>query len=414
MKKKFLCMLIVMLALVCVFASCGKKDKDAASTDENPQGLAFCLKDDGTYAVEIGYAKYLSKIEIPATYNGKAVTEVGRFSDDNGNAVLAEIVIPNSVITIGNYAFRYCSNLTRVTIPDSIITIGEDAFRGCSNLTSVTIPNSVISIGSGAFGYCSNLTRVTIPDSVTTIGGYAFAGCTALIYNEHNNIYYLGNATNPYVYLAVVKSFDRSSYVIHKDTKFIGSSAFSGCTSLTGIAIPDNVRSIGNSAFSGCSSLTDVTIGESVTALDYSVFRNCRDLTNIEVDEANTAYRSFYGNLYSKDGTVLIAYACGKLDETFIIPDFVTTIGDYAFYYCSNLTNVTIGNSVTSIGWNAFEGCTRLETAIFVNPNGWWCGFGDGSTRDVELLASELSYTYTAAYYLWAEYCWSCYWYRTE
>ena len=111
--KKNLCALAIIIVLVCVFTACNivetpivsisedgywvingektevkAKGENSTATNENPQGLAFCLKDDGTYAVEIGYAKYLSKIEIPDTYNGKAVTEVGRFSDDHGNAVL--------------------------------------------------------------------------------------------------------------------------------------------------------------------------------------------------------------------------------------------------------------------------------------------------------------------------------------
>ena len=160
--KKILCAFAIIIALVCIFTACNiaqsptisisedgywvingektdvkaqgeKGDKgDAASTNENPQGLAFYLKDDGTYAVEIGYAKYLSKIEIPATYNGKAVTEVV------------------------NSAFYDCDNLTSVTIGDSVTTIGNSAFYECDNLTSVTIGDSVTTIGEGAFsGGCS-------------------------------------------------------------------------------------------------------------------------------------------------------------------------------------------------------------------------------------------------------------------
>ncbi len=136
--KKILCALAIIIALVCVFTACNS----ASSTNENPNGLAFCLKDDGTYAVEIGYAKYLSKIEIPATYNGKAVTEVGCFSDNRVNTVLTEIIIPNSVTIIGDYAFYGCSNLASVTIGDSVTTIGGSAFSSCTNLTSVTFANS--------------------------------------------------------------------------------------------------------------------------------------------------------------------------------------------------------------------------------------------------------------------------------
>ena len=204
--KKILCSLAIIIALVCVFTACKNEKSSTLPTDENPQGLAFCLKDDGTYAVEIGNAKYLSKIKIPATYNGKAVTEVGRFCDETGNTILQEIIIPNSVTTIGDRAFYQCSNLTSVTIGNSVTTIGESAFSGCSKLTSVTIPDSVTTIGDWAFWNCSNLTSVTIPDSVTTIG----------------------------------------------------EGVFSGCSNLTSVTIPDSVTTIGDSAFYGCSNLTDV------------------------------------------------------------------------------------------------------------------------------------------------------------
>ena len=198
--KKILCMFALILALVCVVASCNKspeitisedgywvingektdvkaqgeqgiqgeksdEGENATATDENPLGLAFFLKDDGTYAVEIGQAKYLSKIEIPATYKGKAVTEVGVFGNGGGlgvaNSVLKEIAIPNSVTTIGNSAFSYCTSLTSVTIGDSVTSIGDYAFSYCTSLTSITIPDSVTSIGKSAFSDCHSLTSVT-------------------------------------------------------------------------------------------------------------------------------------------------------------------------------------------------------------------------------------------------------------
>ena len=90
---------------------------------------------------------------------------------------IKDLVIPNSVTSIGWSAFQYCSGLTSVTIPNSVTSIGGNAFYGCSGLTSVTIPNSVTSIESGAFYHCSSLTSVTIPNSVTSIGNYAFYGC---------------------------------------------------------------------------------------------------------------------------------------------------------------------------------------------------------------------------------------------
>ena len=131
--------------------------------------------------------------------------------------------IPNSVTSIGNYAFSGCSSLTSVTIPNSVTSIGLSAFKGCSGLKSITIPNSVTSIGDSAFSGCSGLTSITIPNSVTSISDFAFSGCTRL-----------------------------TSITIPNSVTSIGQYAFSGCSGLTSVTIPNSVTSIGNYAFNGC------------------------------------------------------------------------------------------------------------------------------------------------------------------
>ena len=140
--------------------------------------------------------------------------------------LITDLVIPDSVTSIGNLAFLGCSSLTSITIPDGVTSIGNSAFSGCSNLTSVAIGHSVTSIGDSAFRGCSNLTGITIPNSVTSIGESAFSGCSSL-----------------------------TSVTIPNSVTSIGDSAFYGCSSLTSITIPDSVTSIGDSAFSRCSSL---------------------------------------------------------------------------------------------------------------------------------------------------------------
>ena len=153
------------------------------------------------------------------------------------------MTIPNSVTSIGDYAFYDCSSLTLVTIPNSVTSIGEQAFRNCSGLTSVTIGNSVTSIGYGAFYNCSSLTSVTIPNSVTSIGEGAFGYCTGL-----------------------------TSMLIPNSVTSIGYGAFYNCSSLTSVTIPNSVTSIGDYVFYDCSSLTSVTIPNSVTSIGIYAF----------------------------------------------------------------------------------------------------------------------------------------------
>jgi len=163
-----------------------------------------------------------------------------------------DLIIPNSVTSIGSSAFYGCSSLASVTIPNSVTSIGGYAFSGCSGLASVTIPNSVTSIGGSAFSGCSGLASVTIPNSVTSIGDYTFSGCSSL-----------------------------ASVTIPNSVTSIESYAFKGCSSLTSVTIPNSVTSIGERAFEGCSSLGSVTIPNSVTSIGERAFEGCSSLGSV-------------------------------------------------------------------------------------------------------------------------------------
>ena len=302
--------------------------------------------------------KTVTEIAIP-----DYVTSIGKsaFSACTG---LAIVTIGNSVTSIGWSAFEGCTGLTSVTIPDSITSIGYYAFRGCTGLTSVTIPDSVTTIDSHAFEYCSSLTSVTIPDSVTSIGDWAFYNCTSLTsvfitdIAAWCGIYFNGTYANPLYY---------------------ANNLYLNGTLVAELVIPDRVTSIGDDAFSGCTSLTSVTIPNSVTSIGREAFYYCTSLTSITVSEGNTAYKAIDGNLYSKDGKILIQYAIGKTDTSFTIPVGVTSIGSSAFYNCTSLTNVTIPDSITSIGDWAFRGCTSLTSVTIpdsVTSIGGWAFYG--------------------------------------
>ena len=312
---------------------------------------------------------FLPSITIP---NNVTSIGYGAFSDCSS---LTSITIPNSVTSIGDYAFCGCSSLTSVTIPNSVTSIGGYAFYWCSSLTSVTIPNSVTSIGNSAFNNCSSLTSITIPNSVTSFGESAFAGCsglTSIVVEDGNTIYDSRENCN-----AIIETASNTLIAGCQNTNIpnsvtrIGSSAFSGCSSLTSITIPNSVTSIGNRAFSGCSSLTSITIPESVTSIGNWAFAGC-DFTSITIPNSVTRIGSsaFCGCSSLTSVTIPNSVTsigsdafnnCPSLTSV-TIPNSVTSIGDYAFIVCSSLTSITIPNSVTSIGYGAFYRCSSLAS----------------------------------------------------
>lgn len=284
-----------------------------------------------------------------------------------GKKVEGDLVIPDSVTSIGSSAFKGCTGLTSIVIPDSVTSIGDNAFYGCSGLTNVTIGNSVTSIGAGAFEGCTGLTSVIIPDSITSISGDAFRGCTGLtsvtipdsvtrigdsafkgcrklqdiyitdiaawcnISGLNNLMSYSSSNKNLYLNNKLV-----TSLIIPNNVTSIGAGAFEGCTGLTSVTIGNRVTSIGGYAFLGCTGLTSVTIPDSVTDIGIQAFEDCTGLTSVT------------------------------------IPDSVTSIGMHAFQGCSGLTSITIGKGVKIIRDAAFSGCIGLKRIIFKGTIEQW------------------------------------------
>lgn len=298
---------------------------------------------------DIGYNAFCSCKNLSMVYISDIAAWLDiKFNNDGSNPLyyahnlylndsrITDLVIPDSVTSIGGFTFNGYTGLTSVIIPDSVADIGNSAFSGCSGLTNVTIPNSVTSIGDTAFFKCSGLTSITISDRVTRIGVYAFGDCFGL-----TNITIPGSVTE------------------------IGDAAFYGCSGLSSVTIPDRVTSIGGSAFSGCSGLTSVTISDSVTDIGSYAFYKCNNLREVHVSDVavwcnikfyveNSDFSSnplcYAHNLYLKDNRI----------TDLVIPDGVTNIGSYTFYGCSGLTSVTIPDGVTNIGDAAFRDCTSL------------------------------------------------------
>ena len=310
-------------------------------------------------------------------FNGKFASEDGRCLIIDGTlnsfapAGLTEYAISDSVTTIGDNAFQFCSSLTSITIPDSVTTISEEAFSNCDSLPSVTIGDSVITIGNYAFCGCSSLTSITIPDNVTTIGDAAFCYCSSL---QEFNGKFASEDGKCLIIDGTLNSFapaGLTEYAIPDSVTTIGDYAFEYFSSLTSVTIPDSVTSIGYMAFISCSRLTSITIPDSVTAIGDYAFYGCTSLTSVTIGDSVTTF-----------GNYAFSYCYSLTSVT--IDDGVTTIGHYAFSDCRSLTSVTIPDSVTTIGYAAFANCENLNTVYCkaINPpttiidnNGDWYGF---------------------------------------
>ena len=325
--------------------------------------------------------KSLQSITIP-----NSVTKIGDYAFGDCES-LQSVTIPNSVTSIGDKAFSWCNSLQSVTIPNSVRNIGNHAFRGCNicfficnstyfqnddvclfnkdktaivsrikDCVNYIIPNSVKSIGNSAFSGCKSLQSVTIPNSVTSIGDYAFGDCESL------QSVTIPNSVTKIGYYAFGGCKSLQSITIPNSVTKIGYYAFCGCESLQSVTIPNSVTGIGDKAFIGCESLQSVTIPNSVTSIGDGAFSRCNICFFIC---KSTYFQNDDVCLFNKDKTAIVSSI--KDCVNYIIPNSVTSIGDYAFSGCESLQSITIPNSVTKIGNRAFSGCGSLQSITIPN-----------------------------------------------
>ena len=324
------------------------------SSDWNSSNCPVVWNCNNNEAASDGNIYYIDESGIRYALNNGAAMVIGQSA-----ALSGEIIIPGeitykdvaySVTTINASAFSDCSGLTSITIPDGVTSIGGSAFFGCSGLTSITIPDSVTSIEVLAFYHCSGLTSITIPDSVTRIGWRAFEWCNGLesitVERDNPNYHSVGNCLIETASKTLIAGCKNSIIPNDGSVTSIGDHAFSGCSGLTSITIPDSVTSIGSYAFFGCGDLTSVTIPDSVTSIGEHAFSGCSGLKSVT------------------------------------IPDGVTSIGWGVFSACSGLTSVTIGDSVTSIGVRAFSECSGLKTITYHGTMSQWRALKKGDDWD--------------------------------
>ena len=306
------------------------------------------------------------QLKIVLSISTKVTEEDGEWIDEYGvkySSDKKKLIAFNNFCALDTYRIKesteiICDNafnyhlLQNVIIPDSVISIGEYAFRGCKFLTNITIPDSIVSIGYGAFLDCESLANIIIPNSVTNIGYGAFCSCENLhITLESYNHFILRDDV---LYTADMKKLiwccpkKTGTVLVPNSVICIGGGAFVGCKYLTNIVIPNSVTSIGwdLGGFRGCQSLKKLTIPNSITSIGNEAFYGCISLESITIP---SSVISLGNRVFSLSSLTDIT-----------IPNSVTSIGEDAFYLCL-LKSITIPDSVIDIGERAFMGLKDLH-----------------------------------------------------
>ena len=319
-------------------------------------GLAYSDNGDGTCTITgIGICTD-TVITVPETIDGLTVTAIGNSAFANQETI-TKITLTDTITSIGRRAYYYCTNLKETNIPASVTNIGIQPFfhsgietvtygsdlgfdQSAAIFTGTPLKNITFNGNYVPWNICYNctsLTDVTIANGVQSISEHAFSGCTSLeTLTIPDSVTDIGG-------WAFYGCTGLTNITLLDGVSSIGYETFCNCISLASITIPDSVTYISNHAFSGCTNLGSITIPNSVTNIGYETFRNCTSLASVTIPDSVT----YIGDNAFSGCTALVSIT---------IPDSVTSIGGGAFYGCTGLASVTIPDSVTSISGYAFYG----------------------------------------------------------
>lgn len=455
MKKFFRSILVFVLSMVCagctwLLGGCGSTDNADAGT----AGLDYYQLDDGTYGVRIGTMTELSSITIGSTYSKKKVTTIlesgfagGKLKSitipstivtirENafmGCESLEEITIPDSVTFIGKSAFNGCKGLKSVVIGNGVTSLDKTMFGGCNMLRKITIGNGITSIGESVFKGCGSLNHVIFggnvtkigkeafqgcglkeiifPDSLKSIGAFAFQGCNLEELTIPQGINEIG--------VSAFKDCTSLKTVFWNATDCTlsagwGGSCFENCKSLTKVAFGDEVEKIPNNTLSGCSAVTNITIPKNVKSIGDYAFNRCIALKNVYYSGSKSEWEKVAigkGNTpiemaniyYQADQSMLDyelqfaeaqggGYVLTKVVQTSDRPvtsvkipevygnENVISINNGACWGCRNLVSITIPKSIIYIGDRAFNYCDSLKDIYYEGTKAEWTAISKAIT----------------------------------
>ncbi len=450
-KVKYFLLIVMSFCLLFALCACNDNKDNTSDNTHNPESSVpeqIVMVDEGTCGDSITW-KLMSDGEFTLSgtgtmenYNMDILATVQKKSPwyDYSNDI-KKVVVQEGILSIGDYAFWFCQNLTELSLPNGLNTVGKSAFSFCK-ISNLKIPYTVTTIKDSAFRM-NSLTSVEIPYKVSVLeknaiksdnmveykvasGSNYFSAKDGVLYDYLGKkliAYPAAKSDTVFVMPEVVTSVNEQAFyecnnlesiIVSPNLTTIGTQGFMYCSNITAFSIPDSVEYIGSGAFDGCLKLSSIHIGAGVRYLTGHYFGSC-NLSNITISANNQFYTVSGGKVYSKDMMTLVYYPCNLPGETYNIPFGVKEIGPGCFYsanYLKNInipetvekigygafeyvdiTSIYIPKSVTEIGFSAFSGCNNLATINYGGSSSDWINITIGEWNSI-LLQAERNYNY--------------------
>ena len=303
--------------------------------------------EEGYELVDMGNSKALA-VEIPALKNGKPILSVADRAFMGKD--ITSVHFGKNVQRIGEQAFAECASLESVTFTDTseLTTIGVAAFEGCTSLKSFAFPVGVTTVSARLFSGCTSLETLTLHDGIRALDEEALADCDAIEYTEEGGVKYLGTETAPHLFLVQATDKTLTAFSVPQDTRILASGAFSGCTALVTVTLPEGLLAIGPYAFAACTVLENLQLPTTLERIDQYAFAECATLTAMTV------------------------------------PAGVVHIGAHAFDKCTALSSVSLPSGLRTLGEFAF-----YQTAVAATSHGGGLYLGNAQNPYLVLIGAE-------------------------